>query len=155
MARIPRTINDLLNVQRPPYRSFQDNVDSFEDIDDQNYRRVEGDVVEYTNDNGTFVFKKHEVGEVIRELVDKALSDESIDLTNETKEQMDLINDKLRDYVSTYLSDMENRFKEFFYEKVEEVAEKLYLRALDSKIEEEVNKRLESKIDWIIKNKLK
>lgn len=119
----------------------------FESVDDQNYRKVSGDIVEYTNENGTFAFKKHEVGDVIREMIQQEM------LNNvETKVALDSLTDRMENFVSEYITDMEKRLENFFYEKVDEVAEKLYLRALDSKIEDEVNKRLENKIDWITKN---
>jgi uncharacterized membrane protein YheB (UPF0754 family) len=134
------------------YRAFENEVrgfvkQEFESIDDQNYRKVSGDIVEYTNENGTFAFKKHEVGDVIREMIQQEM------LNNvETKVALDSLTHRMENFVSEYISDMEKRLENFFYEKVDEVAENLYLRALDSKIEDEVNKRLENKIDWITKN---
>lgn len=137
------------------YKSFGNDVrgfirQEFENIDDQNYRRVSDDIVEYTNENGTFAFKKHEVGEVIREMIQKELTNNV-----ETRVALDSLTHKMEEFVSKYITDMEKHLENFFYEKVDEVAEKLYLRALDSKIEDEVNKRLENKIDWIIKNQKK
>lgn len=116
------------------YKSFEKEVrgfirQEFENIDDQNYRRVSDDIVEYTNENGTFAFKKHEVGEVIREMIQKELTNNV-----ETRVALDSLTHKMEEFVSKYITDMEKHLENFFYEKVDEVAEKLYLRALDSKI---------------------
>jgi gas vesicle protein len=131
MARLPNS--------RPS--RFINNDDEFDDIPIGRQRIVDGDVVEYENEDGdTFVFKKHEINDVIRECIDKSISEKNIDLYSEVEK-------KLTNYVTQYVNEMEKDVLERFYNKIDEVAERIAVETLNYRIEEEVQKRVEDKIN--------
>ena len=117
--------------------------DEFQDITVNQQKIVDGDVFEYENDVGDkFIFKKYEIKDVIREFVDEAIGHSKINLHIEFEE-------KITKDISGYLKRLEKDLLTQFYDKVDEVAEKMAVETLEFRIEEEVQKRLDIKLKEI------
>lgn len=135
MAQLPRN--------RP--NSFLYESDDLKDISIHSQKIVDGEVFEYENDVGDkFIFKKYELTDIIREAIDKAIKDKNIDLYSEVEERLSTFFEK---YINEMELDLMNRFKD----KVDEVAERMAIKTLNYRIEEEVQKRLEIKLKEITK----
>ena len=126
--------NSLAGMQfRPPRGFVHDDHDRFRQVDD--------DLVEYDNGRGdTFYFRTQELKEVLLEGVQNVIQEKNINLYKE-------VEDKMQAFATKYIDDMEKDFLNIFYNKVDEIAEKLAVKMLNYKIEEEVEKRLEEKLE--------
>ncbi len=114
-------------------------------VDKDEFHRVDGTVVSYTNGAGDeFFFKEQEVEVIIEKIIEKVIVDKNIDMYKE-------ITDGFQDFVKNNIEELEKRSKDYYFKKIDAVAQKLAEKMLDYKIEEEINKR----VDKLVEQKFK
>lgn len=136
MARLPLDNGEIRGFVHEEIEEALDWLNA----DGDNFRRVDGTVVAYTNEDGDeFFFKQEEVEVVIERVINKVIKEKSIDIHKDVEKGF-------KDYTSKNIKALEDRTMNHFYNKIDEVAEKLAEKMLNYKIEAEVQKRVEKKL---------
>lgn len=114
--------------------------DDFSEGFRNNPRKPDGDVIRVQNSDGnTLLLKRHEIGDVLEDILNKVIEQKDIDLYKK-------INRDLRKHIDTNIEILNTETKKYFHDKIDKVAENIAIGMLDSEIEKQVRARIEVKL---------
>ncbi len=97
--------------------------------------------IRVVNENGeSIMLRAHEITDVLENILDKVIEKKDIDLYRK-------INKSLKKHIDGNIEILDKEMKNYFYDKIDKVAENIAISMIDSEIEKQVKERVEAKLE--------